>query len=205
METTAEHGPSGCQCGDERWTRAFVQPIESQLPEHALHLLGLGCSARRLSSVAFRRRGRWMRRGAPVDDTAPAGPQEPRADRCNATTARRRPDASGCRESRRPGSRRALQRRPQTSRGRRPSPPRSSPRRFDLVDAEAASAFGPGLFRIGPDDLEIRRGTKRDQRVACSFPRMLAARRGANAEQLLRRLDTQREVGRRVDEVIDVR
>ena len=48
-------------------------------------------------------------------------------------------------------------------------------------------------------------GTERDQRVARSLAGMLAARRGANAEQLLRRLDAQREIGRRVDQVIDAR
>jgi hypothetical protein len=82
-------------------------------------------------------------------------------------------------------------------------PPDES-RRAEVVDPEPARRGRPRLLRIGRDDLEVTRRSKRDERVARAPAGMLSAGRRAHAEQPLHALDTGREIGRRVDQVVDL-
>ena len=64
---------------------------------------------------------------------------------------------------------------------------------------------GFGCCGIGPDDFEIRGRAERDQRVPRALTRMLSAWRRLYAEQLFRRVDAELQIGRRVNEMIDLR
>src|ERR1051325_7917547 len=71
------------------------------------------------------------------------------------------------------------------------------------VDAELSRGGRFGLPGIASDDFQVRRWAERDERVARAFARVLTARRRANAQQCLDTLYSEREIGRRIDEMID--
>jgi len=82
--------------------------------------------------------------------------------------------------------------------------PRHKTRAAQRVYPEPSGTIGVWLFRIGREDFQVGRRTERDEGIARALPWVLSTRGGANPQQCLDALDTGREVGRRVHEMIDL-
>ena len=81
--------------------------------------------------------------------------------------------------------------------------PGDEPWDVQIVDVELPRLQRLRLIGIRSDDLEVRRRTEGDERVASALAWMLPARGGMDAKQCLDVLHTSGQVRRRVDQMID--
>src|SRR4029453_16031291 len=86
----------------------------------------------------------------------------------------------------------------------RPCSPCDQSWRCQIIDPEHARVLRIRLIGIWSNDLQITVRSQRDESVACSAAGVLSARRCAHTEQRFNTLDTCAQVGRCIDEMVDV-
>jgi hypothetical protein len=83
------------------------------------------------------------------------------------------------------------------------SGPRHQPRLLQLIDSKFPGTGRFALIGIGTNDLEVRRRTESDKRIACAFAWMLPAWRRLDSEHCLNVPDASSQIRCGVNEMID--